>query len=374
MTAAVGASRGSGHNSMNDPAPSIPLEPIRRETPDDHRARMEAKSARARRFDGLTVAAHPSRPTSTPHTMDSRARAVAAYRDGAALKAVTAEYKVGPATLRGWLADAGVPVRNPGPTARSLRTSSTEERDRLTATTAYVAGDEVPQIAARLSRSTTTIYRWLRAAGVQMRGPHRPTLDTIALAAEYEAGARVADLAAREGVDPKTLTKALRTEGVQIRRGGRSAATADREDVQPPAAPAESSPASTEPEPVDAPAEVPDAIERHRADPCWERPTVEARTPHGSSPAEQRALLREATRPHRPDPSPADLPQIEEALAAVRGAAEYVLAAADELAGRWSHLQLARDLDATASFARIRVSAEQLLALAAANPTERTPS
>nr|WP_243861291.1 helix-turn-helix domain-containing protein [Cellulomonas uda] len=57
----------------------------------------------------------------------------------------------------------------PAPTPRPTRQPvvSKRERDRAATVTAYLNGDRVSDIAARLDRSPTTVRTWLRAAGIE---------------------------------------------------------------------------------------------------------------------------------------------------------------------------------------------------------------
>jgi transposase len=507
MARATGVSHAGGHNLMNAAAPDLPIEPRRRETSEEHQARMDKKRATARRFEQIDRAA--AAPSAKSTTLD-RAGAIEAYKAGEGVEPIAKRFHIGPATLQTWLKEAGVPLRDaaaareirkssaatptakptprPGPPSRTARTPTPEERDRLAAVTAYVQGDSVEDIAARLRRGVSTIYTWLDAAEVPRRGRAVPDLDGPALADAYHAGETVVALAARVGASPQRVTKALREQGVRIRQGRRAAAP-DPAPALPPAGPSAPAPLSTpapaEPDeqPALPPAEQPAArgrnvspgeraamkaayvagetavaiAARHGRMPKTIRDTLRAagvqlrddratrsrgqrkeynpamvadvrrlyvdegltqlevaarigstakvvqrlmdrheiptrpdatgRTtePRPASPREPRplespdadgepvdelALLRDAltTRP------PSSLPDGPEAIAAVAQAVEDVIAATRALADRWTDLQVARDLDAAGAFARIRVSAEQVLDLTHRLTTERTAS
>lgn len=275
---------GSGHNAMNDSPPDLPIEPRRRETPDEHRARMEAKRDRSRYFEGLSKAANA--PSAKAGTQDTHARAVAAYKAGRGIKSVATEYGIGPTTLHRWLEEDGVPLRTPteatttaraatpaaqtapvpaakptprpGPPApTATRAPTREEQDRIAAVNAYVQGDAVDEIAKRLGRGLSKIYAWLDDAAVPRRGRGVPTeLDPAALATEYRAGLGVVALAGTYSTSPRRITAALREAGVDVTRSGvQRTATPDPALALPPADPSAPVPLSSpaRAEPVDQP-------------------------------------------------------------------------------------------------------------------------
>jgi|GEM_PF-3639474 len=404
MSRATGLSHAGGHNLMNSGAPDLPVEPRRRETSEEHQARMDKKRAELRRFEQLDRAA--AAPSTKSVTLD-RARAIEAYRAGEGVEPIAKRFHIGPATLQAWLKEAGVPLRDaaaarearratpptkPGPrqapldvdaltpapapaeprapravasrppasrpvprppSATALRAPTQEDRDRLAAVTAYVEGDSVDEIAKRLGRGLSKIYAWLDAAGVPRRGRNAAAeLDPAALAAAYRAGASIVALAKQHGTSPRRITAALIAQDVQIRRGRPSlpASTPAPAPALPPAAPSAPAPLSTPPpadpdQPSAPPVEVPTAVT-------------------------ELDRLREALVGR----TPASTPQVHTGITAVREAVEALLAAADELSQRWTELQLARDLDAAGAIGRIRVSAEQVLALTNRPNPERTAS
>jgi transposase len=88
--------------------------------------------------------------------------------DGLTIAQLAARYGVGTSTVRGWLADAGIPRRRPG---RPSQAPSRAELVRL-----YVAeGLSTTQIGQRYGVSQQTALRWLRAAEVALRPPGQPT-------------------------------------------------------------------------------------------------------------------------------------------------------------------------------------------------------
>lgn len=393
MPRASGLSHAGGHNLMNAGAPDLPLEPRRRETSEEHQARMDAKRATARRFEVLDRAA--AAPSTKSNALD-RAAAIDAYRAGEGIDPIARRHHIGPATLQTWLREAGVPVRDaaaareirkartdaaaeptPAPVEQpaapeaaprpravprppaTARTPTTEERARLAAVTAYVQGEDVPAIAARCGRSESTVYRWLSDARVQMRspGPTAPRLDVPALAARYAEGVSLTVLARDAGANVKTVTRALREHGVQIRNGRARPAAPDPAPALPPAAPSVPAPLSTPP-PAD-----PDA-------PPTAQPVEAPAAARGHDPADELVLLRDALTAR----TPASTPAAREAVDGVRTAVQGVLDATDELRERWTDLQIARDLDAAGAFGRIRVAAEQVLALLNHPTPERTAS
>lgn len=386
----AGAARGSGHNLMNDPSPSLPIEPLHPETSEEHQKRMDAKRERARYFGGLDKAALA--PSTKASVQDTRARAVTAYREGEGVKAVATRFGIAPATLQTWLTDAGVPLRDaskaataararttttpvpapspappaasaaarptpqaPRPTARPQhRTPTPDEQARLKAVTAYVAGDTVAEIATRLSTSQTRVRRWLEAAGVERRpaGRRPVVVDVAELAVDYAAGATLGELGARVGLNAASMARRFKAAGITVRTGGAAQRRANPAPGLPAAAPSAPAPLSSPPlaEPDDAPA----------------APT-EVPAPALGDAAAERDRLRDALAR-----TPASTPDQVDAIAAVRAAVETVLTATDELRERWTDLQIARDFDAGAAFGRIRVSAEHVLALATRPDLERT--
>ena len=89
--------------------------------------------------------------------------------DGVTITQLAAGYGVGRSTVRGWLADAGIPRRPPG--RPSQQAPSREELVRL-----YVAeGLSTTQIGQRYRVSQQTALRWLRAADVALRPQSQPT-------------------------------------------------------------------------------------------------------------------------------------------------------------------------------------------------------
>jgi transposase-like protein len=104
-------------------------------------------------------------------------------------------------------------------------------RGRVTAETArafaaeYGAGQSGPTIAAAHGVSVSTVYRWLRKAGVRRRRG-RSHVRTETLAAGYEAGATLAELGAAYHMWPSSVGRRLRLSGLQMRPSGRPAGTA----------------------------------------------------------------------------------------------------------------------------------------------------
>ncbi len=105
MSSTTGAPHHAAGAVYGDGPVDLPIEPLVRETPDEHRARMDAK------------------------------------RDAAA---------AGSARVR-------------TPLARGTRS------DEVVIVTAYVNGDSIPEIAAATAHSTSTVRRLLLASGVQLR-------------------------------------------------------------------------------------------------------------------------------------------------------------------------------------------------------------
>jgi transposase len=331
MARTTGGSHAGGHNLMNAGAPDLPIEPRRRESSEEHQARMDKKRAAARRFEQLDRAA--AAPSTKSVTLD-RAPAIEAYKAGEGIVSIAKRFHIGPATLKAWLKEAGVPLRDlaaareirkssnsapaakssprPAPPARATtRTPTREEQDRLAAVNAYVQGDAVDEIAKRLGRGLSTVYAWLDAAGVPRRGrPTPPELDPAALAADYRSGLGVVALAGKYSTAPRRITAALLEAGVDVSaRGAQRTAASDAAPTLPLAAPSAPAPLSTpapaEPteQPAHPPAEQPaararnvDAGERDAivASYAAGQTAVEIAARHGRSPKTIRDTLRGA--------------------------------------------------------------------------------
>ena len=133
MAHTTGFSHHAAGAVYGDAPVDLPIEPLVRETPDEFRARMDAKrdAAAAARLpvaasDPRTPAPLPVGPTPTPR---ARPR----------------------------------PARASTPLARGTRSNE------VVIVTAYVNGDSIPEIAAATGHSTSTVRRLLLASGVQLR-------------------------------------------------------------------------------------------------------------------------------------------------------------------------------------------------------------
>lgn len=131
MSSTTGAPHHAAGAVYGDAPVDLPIEPLVRETPDEFRARMDAKpdAAAAAR---LTIAPAPAKET--------------------------APLPVGPA-----------PVPRPRPARASAPLARGTRSDEVVIVTAYVNGDSIPEIARATAHSTSTVRRLLLASGVQLR-------------------------------------------------------------------------------------------------------------------------------------------------------------------------------------------------------------
>lgn len=174
MPSALGVPHGAGSNHANAGPPDIPIEPLRRRTADEHRAAMEEKAAKLRRFaDGSKAAASATYEAS----IEPRADEPPPEPDDVVVEPTSPPAR--PAR----------PV--PAPPRSPVRVPSAREQQTLAMVTAYVDGDTSSEIAARFGVSSRTVLTRLRAAGVQIRprGGHFPAKAPRTPAAEHAAAA-----------------------------------------------------------------------------------------------------------------------------------------------------------------------------------------
>jgi transposase-like protein len=133
---------------------------------------------------------------------------VAEYTAGASAADLARAYGVSGSTVGKWLKDAGVDVR-----------STTRIDLDITALAAgYESGESVVALSRKHGVHVMTIYHRLTEAGVQMRSRSeaaRIDIDTATLVREYESGASTYELAAKHGVTPPTISVRLDEAGVQ---------------------------------------------------------------------------------------------------------------------------------------------------------------
>lgn len=164
----------------------VPVQPLVRETAEEHRARMEAKGAHARSFLTGDLAATKSQIS----VRSTRGKAA-----GPATAAVEPAAQPEPAV------SAPRPSR-PVPAPPRMRPPSQDEQDRLAAVTAYLEGEQLVDIARRMHRGAAKVRGWLVDAGVEIRPRGRqqaPGRDEQILEA-HRAGATSRELAERFGL------------------------------------------------------------------------------------------------------------------------------------------------------------------------------
>lgn len=107
--------------------------------------------------------------------------------------------------MRGWLLDAGVPLRRPGAPA------PTWTADDLVAR--YQAGDSALQVADDVGCSTASVYRALEAAGIARRRVE-PAIGRDALIDGLDRGLSAPAIAAEQAVSVACVCRALAREGL----------------------------------------------------------------------------------------------------------------------------------------------------------------
>lgn len=259
MVAVTGsAAHGAGSNHANAAPPDLPIEPRRKETPEEHRARMEEKSARLRRFStgekaaevatyhasvqpraeepdldedtdvepdvvDVAPAAPQARPVPAPPRVPARRPTedeqrnlaiVTAYEQGDSLKVLATRYHLGQVAVREILVAAGVQVR---PTGRPA-TPAVPERD---AAAAERDTDDVERDATPADRDEQAPTRDEPQPQATSTSPARSRFITgdelAAMVADYEEGKTPPEIAAATGRTAKNVRTALERAGVQMR-------------------------------------------------------------------------------------------------------------------------------------------------------------
>jgi lambda repressor-like predicted transcriptional regulator len=141
----------------------------------------------------------------------------AAYEAGATLRALATVAGIHHDTVRRYLVDQGVAIRD-----HRQRVQEVLETDGAGLIAAYEGGATVAALAADAGVSSSTIAAYLVAHGVAIRDSHwqpREALENhcVELTAAYEAGTPLSVLAGRVGVSPRTLRKFLAAQGVRLR-------------------------------------------------------------------------------------------------------------------------------------------------------------
>lgn len=225
----------AGWAGPQDPARLGPREPLQREPVEEFRARMEAKTRRQAQLRAATTRSFKVTPTrGMPDAFSSSG--------GSSLSAEPGLVEEPPAVR---------PVPSPPPS----REVDPLEHDRLAAVTAYVSGDAIRDVCARLHRGEKTVRGWLVDAGVTIR----PKGNRVGANAKRDAAIVAAytapdeptttDVATGFGVSRQTVEAVLRAAGVPA-RGSRPAAAATS-TIAPPAVddpPSASQPQDDEPQ------------------------------------------------------------------------------------------------------------------------------
>jgi|GEM_PF-1464162 len=143
-TTFAGAPHHAGPSLANEGPPCLPIEPVRKEDPDEFRRRMEEKAGRRR------LALRSITPEPRPEVDD-------------ALQA--AKFSPAPRAR-----DDRRAAPRPRPTpATPPAAPSRDERDRLAAIEAYEQGESIVALARRFGQPETTVRHWLTRAGVTLR-------------------------------------------------------------------------------------------------------------------------------------------------------------------------------------------------------------
>lgn len=124
-----------------------------------------------------------------PHDypIDLRERALSLYQDGKSIKQVASELGIHFMTVNRWAARAGI-ARKPWETvARKLNGMRTD------IVGSYLQGRPAPEVAEEYGISSATVYRWLKEAGLAVRGAQETRLIGLGYRVNHFAFAELTD-------------------------------------------------------------------------------------------------------------------------------------------------------------------------------------
>ena len=137
------------------------------------------------------------------------------YTNGMSLRAVAALVVESQETVRAWLNEQGIEVRGRGRKSPELRSA---------AVNLYQSGIPARAVAQLLQVAPSSVLGWSRQRGVPIRGVGRKIYDDEAKSraiAAYRAGTSSYSIGVALGVRNTTIIRWCRDAGLEIRRPGR---------------------------------------------------------------------------------------------------------------------------------------------------------
>lgn len=172
------------------------------------------------------VTPRPARkPTTGPGgniPADVRDQIISAYQNGKSSTEIAKEFGSSPITVLGVVRAAGVPVNSRGAKRRYSDT------DRAAIVEAYATGDSALTVAKRYGVAVTTVLRFARENGVEVRSDlgrsARVTPDIAErMLTAYQSGQTAEEVGQQFGVSAVTVLSHVRKAGGTVRRSGRIA-------------------------------------------------------------------------------------------------------------------------------------------------------
>ena len=217
----------------HSPVPIEPPAPV--DDLEAWRARMEAKRGHGGVVHRIPVVAPPeappaqsSQPAPTPAPAPAPTPAPSPRRAPSAPAPLSTPPDTAPDLTPQVPESPLAPAAAVTPRRRAMRRAEIKRHEAVI--TEYLAGATIPALAETYGHSTSTIRRWLLDADVVLRddratrsggkpkttGDDDPELRAAAIS-EYEAGATLEQVAAAHDVTPKIVSGILRRAGVQLR-------------------------------------------------------------------------------------------------------------------------------------------------------------
>ena len=160
------------------------------------------------RLARLGIPRRPPTPLRTTRPPDDELRRL--YTSGGvSLRQIADQFAVSPQAVRGWLLDAGVPLRRPGAPAPAWTAEDLVAR--------YRAGDSALGVADDVGCSTASVYRALEAAGIARR-PVEPAIGREELIDGLGRGLSAPKIAAEYAVSVACVCRALARHGLATAR------------------------------------------------------------------------------------------------------------------------------------------------------------
>ena len=149
---------------------------------------------------------------------------ISLYEQGVGISTISERAGASKASIRRWLLDAGIELRE------FHSTAATQARW----VDAYRSGTSIANIADRERRDPNTIRAAIARAGVQLRSttPRIPTpADNTSIVEMYDAGSTIADIHAATGWWPTTIRGALIDAGRNPKRAARALTDRDKAEI-----------------------------------------------------------------------------------------------------------------------------------------------